>query len=110
MRKLALLAALLVLALPAARADAQATVTKTQTYTKTQAYKAARACLRKSGKVRLVGRRADGGGYAFFKRYRHIVYWSYHTDNFGRISRVIVNAFRLPAAPRRVLRHCTYVP
>jgi hypothetical protein len=102
MKMTALLVTLLALALPAARADAQTTLTKTQ------AYKHARHCLLASGKVRFVGRRGDGGGYTFFKRYKHVVYWRYKTL-LGQVESVTVYEFRLPAGLRKVFRRCVRV-
>ena len=99
-----LLTALVGLALSAAHADAQSGITKTE------AYKQARHCLLASGKVRFVGRRGDGGGYAFFRGYAHIVYWTYHLDTAKQVGRVMMYAFKLPARKRSVLRRCTYVP
>ena len=100
----ALLTALMALALSAGHADAQSATTKTQ------AYKQARHCLLTSGKVRFVGRRGDGGGYAFFRGYPHIVYWTYHLDTAGQVGRVGLHTFKLPARKLTVLRRCTYVP
>jgi hypothetical protein len=100
----ALLTALLGLALSAARADAQSAITKAQ------AYKQARHCLLASGKVRSVGRRHDGGGYAFFRGYAHYVYWTYHLDTAGQVGRVGLHAGKLSARMLKVLRRCTYVP
>jgi hypothetical protein len=100
----ALLAALLGLALSAVRANAQSALTKAQ------AYKEARHCLFASGKVRRVGRRRDGGGYAFFRGYPRYVYWTYHLDTGGDVGRVGVHAGNLPAAKLKLLRRCTDVP
>jgi hypothetical protein len=100
----ALLTALLGLAaLAAARADAQSALTKAQ------AYKQARHCLLASGKVRFVGRRRDGGGYAFFRGYAHIVYWTYHLDTAGQVGRVRRYSFKLPEAKRKLFDRCTFV-
>lgn len=100
----ALLTALIGLALSAPHADAQSAITKTE------AYKQARHCLLASGKVRSVGRRGDGGGYAFFRGYAHIVYWTYHLDNLKQVGRVRLYAFKLPARKVNLLRRCTFVP
>ena len=99
-----LLTALVGLALSAAHADAQSAITKTE------AYKQARHCLLTSGKVRSVGRRRDGGGYAFFRGYAHYIYWTYHLDTAGQVGRVELHTGKLPARKLKVLRRCTFVP
>lgn len=99
----ALLTALMALALLAAHADAQSAITKTQ------AFKQARHCLLVNDKVRFVGRRGDGGGYAFFRGYAHIVYWTYRVDTSKQVSRVRLYAFKLPVGKRNLLRRCTFV-
>jgi hypothetical protein len=78
--------------------------------TKAEAYKQARHCLLASGKVRSVGRWGNGGGFAYFRGYAHIVYWAYHLDNLGQVGRVRLYAFKLPARKLNLLRRCTYVP
>jgi hypothetical protein len=100
----AVLTALLGLALLAASANAQPVITKAE------AYKQARHCLLASGKVRSVGRWGNGGGFAYFRGYAHIVYWAYHLDNLGQVGRVRLYAFKLPARKLNLLRRCTYVP
>ena len=63
MKKVCVLLMFGALALPASSVHAQTRLTTDQ------AYKKARKCLLASGKVRLVGRSDDGGGYAFFRGY-----------------------------------------
>jgi hypothetical protein len=100
----AVLTALLGLALLAGSANAQPVITKSE------AYKQARHCLLASGKVRSVGRWGNGGGFAYFHGYAHIVYWAYHLDNLGQVGRVRLYAYKLPARKLNLLRRCTYVP
>jgi hypothetical protein len=76
--------------------------------TKPKAFAKAKTCLLASGKVRFVAPRGGGGGYAFFKRYKHIVYWKYSTF-FGQVDSVTVYEFSLPANLRRTFRHCVRV-
>ena len=110
------------LALLAAATVAVAHATPTRTAdTKTQAYNKARHCLLTSGKVIRVGRRRDGGGYAFFRgdlglrrrgggsRVHRYVFWTYEVDGSKQVARVGLHAGKLPARKLKLLRRCTSV-
>jgi outer membrane lipoprotein-sorting protein len=68
----------------AALAGASGAVAATNFKTKNAAYQSARSCLLQQGATQ-VGRRADGGGFVYFRGLR--MTWSYKTSN-GLVSGV----------------------
>jgi hypothetical protein len=72
--------------------------------TKNQAYQTARVCLLQHG-ARFVGRRGDGGGFAFLKGVPHVQFWTYETT-LGLVESVRYYAFDLSSAQKRAFASC----